>query len=104
MPHVLHTLQAVPGDHAFAQLSSSDNIIAFTTARYSQQPLVIRCASQSSARKTPRLHVMCGLRVGARVPLVFSSGEASPVARGPLQVPSSWEGGEGLPCGTACCG
>lgn len=38
-------MQAVPGDHAFAQLSSSDNIIAFTTARYSKQPLVIRCAS-----------------------------------------------------------
>ncbi|KAK9826447.1 hypothetical protein WJX81_007255 [Elliptochloris bilobata] len=36
------SLQAVPGSHAFAQLSSSDNIIAFTTARYHQQPLVIR--------------------------------------------------------------
>ncbi|CAL8471344.1 g10886 [Coccomyxa elongata] len=36
------TLQAYPTDHAFAQLSGSDNIIAFSTQRYSQQPLIIR--------------------------------------------------------------
>ncbi|XP_052182416.1 bifunctional aspartokinase/homoserine dehydrogenase 1, chloroplastic-like [Diospyros lotus] len=29
-------------DHPFAQLSGSDNIIAFTTERYKQQPLIIR--------------------------------------------------------------
>ncbi|KAG0463116.1 hypothetical protein HPP92_021592, partial [Vanilla planifolia] len=29
-------------DHPFAQLSGSDNIIAFTTARYNAQPLIIR--------------------------------------------------------------
>lgn len=29
-------------DHPFAQLSGSDNIIAFTTQRYSQQPLIVR--------------------------------------------------------------
>ena len=29
-------------DHAFAQLSGSDNIIAFTTHRYKTQPLIIR--------------------------------------------------------------
>lgn len=28
--------------HPFAQLSGSDNIIAFTTQRYNQQPLIIR--------------------------------------------------------------
>ncbi|EIE19690.1 homoserine dehydrogenase [Coccomyxa subellipsoidea C-169] len=36
------SLQSYPADHAFAQLSGSDNIIAFTTRRYSQQPLMIR--------------------------------------------------------------
>ncbi len=36
-------VQSYPADHAFAQLSGSDNIIAFTTRRYSQQPLMIRC-------------------------------------------------------------
>lgn len=29
-------------DHPFAQLSGSDNIIAFTTERYSKQPLIVR--------------------------------------------------------------
>lgn len=29
-------------DHPFAQLSGSDNIIAFTTERYRNQPLIIR--------------------------------------------------------------
>lgn len=29
-------------DHAFAQLSGSDNIIAFTTTRYEHQPLIVR--------------------------------------------------------------
>ncbi|KAI3427052.1 hypothetical protein D9Q98_006993 [Chlorella vulgaris] len=29
-------------DHPFAQLNGSDNIIAFTTQRYSQQPLIVR--------------------------------------------------------------
>uniref|UniRef100_A0A7N0RBT8 Homoserine dehydrogenase n=1 Tax=Kalanchoe fedtschenkoi TaxID=63787 RepID=A0A7N0RBT8_KALFE len=29
-------------DHPFAQLSGSDNIIAFTTARYKEQPLIVR--------------------------------------------------------------
>lgn len=29
-------------DHPFAQLSGSDNIIAFTTERYNQQPLIVR--------------------------------------------------------------
>lgn len=35
--------QAVPREHAFAQLSSSDNVISFTTERYHAQPLIIRC-------------------------------------------------------------
>jgi aspartokinase/homoserine dehydrogenase 1 len=29
-------------DHPFAQLSGSDNIIAFTTRRYRFQPLIVR--------------------------------------------------------------
>ncbi|KAJ6383779.1 hypothetical protein OIU78_027135 [Salix suchowensis] len=29
-------------DHPFAQLSGSDNIIAFTTTRYKEQPLIVR--------------------------------------------------------------
>ncbi|KDO42430.1 hypothetical protein CISIN_1g0299421mg, partial [Citrus sinensis] len=29
-------------DHPFAQLSGSDNIIAFTTKRYKEQPLIVR--------------------------------------------------------------
>ncbi|CAK9160339.1 unnamed protein product, partial [Ilex paraguariensis] len=29
-------------DHPFAQLSGSDNIIAFTTERYKKQPLIVR--------------------------------------------------------------
>eukprot|EP00884_Botryococcus_braunii_P021858 jgi/Botrbrau1/8356/Bobra.0046s0017.1 len=32
-----------PKSHPFAQLTGSDNIIAFTTTRYSKQPLIIRC-------------------------------------------------------------
>ena len=36
------SLSALPMSHPFAQAGGSDNIIAFTTARYSQQPLVIK--------------------------------------------------------------
>lgn len=35
-------MQAYPRDHAFAQLSGSDNIVSFTTKRYKEQPLFIR--------------------------------------------------------------
>lgn len=35
-------LKRYPTSHPFAQLSGSDNIIAFTTQRYSAQPLIIR--------------------------------------------------------------
>ncbi|DBA71735.1 TPA: Bifunctional aspartokinase/homoserine dehydrogenase 1, chloroplastic [Trebouxia sp. C0005] len=35
-------LKRYPKRHPFAQLSGSDNIIAFTTQRYQQQPLIIR--------------------------------------------------------------
>ena len=35
-------LKRYPKSHAFAQLSGSDNIISFTTQRYSQQPLIVR--------------------------------------------------------------
>ncbi|XP_024532065.1 bifunctional aspartokinase/homoserine dehydrogenase 1, chloroplastic [Selaginella moellendorffii] len=35
-------LRRYPKSHAFAQLSGSDNIIAFTTARYKKQPLIVR--------------------------------------------------------------
>uniref|UniRef100_A0A0D9XC56 ACT domain-containing protein n=1 Tax=Leersia perrieri TaxID=77586 RepID=A0A0D9XC56_9ORYZ len=35
-------LQSYKKDHPFAQLSGSDNIIAFTTSRYKEQPLIVR--------------------------------------------------------------
>jgi aspartokinase/homoserine dehydrogenase 1 len=35
-------LQRYPASHPFAQLQGSDNIIAFTTARYFKQPLIVR--------------------------------------------------------------
>jgi bifunctional aspartokinase / homoserine dehydrogenase 1 len=35
-------LRRYPKDHPFAQLSGSDNIIAFATQRYSAQPLIVR--------------------------------------------------------------
>lgn len=35
-------LRRYPKGHAFAQLSGSDNIIAFTTQRYQKQPLIVR--------------------------------------------------------------
>ncbi|KAK9109801.1 hypothetical protein Sjap_017861 [Stephania japonica] len=35
-------LRAYNVSHPFAQLSGSDNIIAFTTARYKEQPLIVR--------------------------------------------------------------
>lgn len=36
-------LRRYPADHPFAQLQGSDNIIAFTTARYgAAQPLIVR--------------------------------------------------------------
>ena len=37
-------LARYPRSHPFAQLSGSDNIIAFTTRRYAHQPLIIRHA------------------------------------------------------------
>ncbi|XP_065881177.1 bifunctional aspartokinase/homoserine dehydrogenase 1, chloroplastic-like [Euphorbia lathyris] len=35
-------LRSYKKDHPFAQLSGSDNIIAFTTTRYKEQPLIVR--------------------------------------------------------------
>lgn len=35
-------LRSYKKDHPFAQLSGSDNIIAFTTMRYKEQPLIVR--------------------------------------------------------------
>ncbi|KAJ7525674.1 hypothetical protein O6H91_17G061300 [Diphasiastrum complanatum] len=35
-------LRRYPSTHPFAQLSGSDNIISFTTARYQKQPLIVR--------------------------------------------------------------
>jgi aspartokinase/homoserine dehydrogenase 1 len=37
-------LQAVGKEHPFYQLSGSDNIIAFTTARYPERPLLVKGA------------------------------------------------------------
>lgn len=38
-------LRRYPLSHPFAQLQGSDNIIAFTTQRYKNQPLIVRCGS-----------------------------------------------------------
>ncbi len=35
-------LKAVPAGHPFSSLQGTDNIVAFTTARYNQQPLVVK--------------------------------------------------------------
>jgi aspartokinase/homoserine dehydrogenase 1 len=35
-------LRAYPIDHAFANLSGSDNIVSFQTARYNMQPMIVR--------------------------------------------------------------
>jgi aspartokinase/homoserine dehydrogenase 1 len=35
-------LRGYPKDHPFARISGTDNIVAFTTDRYAQQPLVIQ--------------------------------------------------------------
>jgi aspartokinase/homoserine dehydrogenase 1 len=36
------SLQAVSAEHPFSALRGSDNIVAFTTARYNLQPLVVK--------------------------------------------------------------
>lgn len=35
-------LKSYPSDHPFAGISGSDNIVAFTTERYNEQPLIVR--------------------------------------------------------------
>jgi bifunctional aspartokinase / homoserine dehydrogenase 1 len=35
-------LRRFPSSHPFAQLSGTDNAIAITTARYAEQPMVVR--------------------------------------------------------------
>jgi aspartokinase/homoserine dehydrogenase 1 len=36
------SLQGYPMDHAFAQVQGTDNILAFTTARYRTRPLIVQ--------------------------------------------------------------
>ena len=43
-------LRRYPNSHPFAQLQGSDNIIAFTTQRYKNQPLIVRY---------PAFHLLC---------------------------------------------
>ena len=40
--HATVSLRRYPKSHAFARITGSDNIFAFTTARYSKQPLVVQ--------------------------------------------------------------
>jgi aspartokinase/homoserine dehydrogenase 1 len=40
--HASVSLRAVPGDHAFAHLTLTDNIVALTTDRYCDNPLIVR--------------------------------------------------------------
>jgi aspartokinase/homoserine dehydrogenase 1 len=35
-------LKEYPREHPFARITGSDNIVAFTTARYDSQPLVVQ--------------------------------------------------------------
>jgi aspartokinase/homoserine dehydrogenase 1 len=35
-------LEALPGDHAFAHLALTDNVVMFTTARYRENPLIVQ--------------------------------------------------------------
>jgi len=35
-------LRSYPLDHAFANLTGSDNIVSFQTARYNTQPMIVR--------------------------------------------------------------
>lgn len=36
------TLEALPGDHPFAHLALTDNVVAFTTERYRDHPLIVQ--------------------------------------------------------------
>jgi len=51
-------LRRYPKAHAFAQLQGSDNIIAFTTQRYANQPLIVRRAPAAWPAAAPA----CALR------------------------------------------
>jgi homoserine dehydrogenase len=35
-------LEQLPGDHAFAHLALTDNVVAFRTARYCENPLIVQ--------------------------------------------------------------
>ena len=41
-PRRTFCMQAYPREHAFAQLSGSDNIVSFTSERYHAQPMFVR--------------------------------------------------------------
>ena len=60
-------LKRYPKTHAFAQLSGSDNIISFTTQRYSSQPLIVRCVR--AAAGCTRTRLLAGALVKALAPL-----------------------------------
>jgi aspartokinase/homoserine dehydrogenase 1 len=40
--HASVVLRRYPSDHAFARLQATDNIVAFRTSRYTQQPLIVQ--------------------------------------------------------------
>jgi aspartokinase/homoserine dehydrogenase 1 len=40
--HVSAGLREYPLDHPFANLTGSDNIVSFQTARYNTQPMIVR--------------------------------------------------------------
>lgn len=71
------SLVQYPKSHPFAQLTGSDNIIAFTTARYSKQPLIIRCALCTSLRLTlcflPVLQIQPSAQVTGVEPVYVNS-------------------------------
>jgi bifunctional aspartokinase / homoserine dehydrogenase 1 len=40
--HAAVRLESLPGDHAFAHLALTDNVVAFTTERYRDNPLIVQ--------------------------------------------------------------
>ncbi len=59
-------LQTYAKSHPFAQLSGSDNVIAFSSRRYSPQPLIIRF-SELTCNMTMNAFLMCASPVKGRV-------------------------------------
>ena len=87
-------LKRYPKSHAFAQLSGSDNIISFTTQRYSQQPLIVRCAAPPASQQS-------GNELCRRTGLAVSgmSGQGGYLCGWPLSSVQRTTSAYNVPCG-----